>query len=117
MSSIRSKVRLFGIDTPERDQPYGRAASRFLAARVAGKTVGVDEIELDSYGRTVGIVYLEGININLLMVESGHAWWYRHYAGRYDELRYAESEARESGLGLWADKDPVPPWDWRRGRR
>lgn len=111
------KVRLFGIDTPERDQPFGRAASRFLASRVAGKTIGVDEIELDNYGRTVGIVYLEGTNINLVMVENGQAWWYKHYAGRYDELRLAEARAREEQLGLWAAKDPIPPWEWRRGRR
>lgn len=111
------KIRLFGIDTPERDQPFGRAASRFLASHVAGKTVGIDEIDLDNYGRSVGIVYLDNVNINLLMVKTGHAWWYRHYAGRYDDLRLAEATAKEQGLGLWTDSNPVPPWDWRRGRR
>ena len=111
------KIRLFGIDTPERDQPFGRTASRFLASHVAGKTVGIDEIDLDNYGRSVAIVYLDNVNINLLMVQTGHAWWYRHYASRYDELRLAEAAAKESGIGLWADSNPVPPWDWRRGRR
>lgn len=111
------KIRLFGIDTPERDQPFGRAASRFLASHVAGKTVGIDEVDVDNYGRSVAIVYLDNVNINLLMVQTGHAWWYRHYASQYDDLRLAEAAAKDSRIGLWADSDPVPPWDWRRGRR
>ncbi len=111
------RIRLHGIDTPESGQPYGRAATRALADRVAGEGVGVDVKDTDRYGRTVGVVYLGGDNINTALVKAGYAWWYRKYAPFSDELRVAEAEARKAGRGLWADPNPVPPWDWRRGSR
>jgi len=116
-NKTQHKVRLYGIDTPEWDQPYGKAAKRALSKLVAGKTVGVVTVETDSYGRTVGTVYLQDKNINVAMVESGHAWWYRHYAPHNRLLAATEQQAREQGLGLWSERSPVPPWDWRRGRR
>lgn len=111
------KVRLFGIDTPERDQPHGSASRRALAKLVDNRRVGVVTVETDSYGRTVGLIYLDGININLSMVRSGDAWWYRYYAPNERQLEQAEKEARNAGAGLWAGDRPVPPWDWRRGKR
>jgi len=116
-SKTQHKVRLYGIDTPERDQPYGKAAKRVLSTLVSGKTVGVVVVETDDYGRTVGTVYLQDKNINVAMIESGHAWWYRHYAPHNRLLAATEQQAREQGLGLWSERSPVPPWDWRRGRR
>ena len=111
------KVRLFGIDSPERDQPFGIAAKKALARRVADRNVGVVVIETDSYGRTVGTVYLDAVNINAAMVADGYAWWYRFYAPNNPELAASEETAREKRLGLWSEPRPVPPWDWRRGRR
>ncbi len=111
------KIRLFGIDTPEQDQPYGKSAKRALAGLVADKQVGVVVVEIDDYGRRVGTVYRDTTNINAAMVSGGHAWWYRHYAPHERHLAAAEQAAREQGRGLWAEADPVPPWDWRRGRR
>lgn len=116
-SNTQHKVRLFGIDTPERDQPHGKAARKALSAIVAGKNVGVVVVEKDSYGRTVGTVYLQDSNINVAMVQAGHAWWYRYYAPHNRLLEATEQQARKAKLGLWADPGPVPPWDWRRGRR
>jgi endonuclease YncB( thermonuclease family) len=111
------KVRLFGIDTPEQDQPHGTSAQRALAGLVNNRHVGVVVVETDDYGRKVGTLFHEGANINLAMVSRGHAWWYRHYAPHERQLAVAEEEAREQGRGLWSKPDPVPPWDWRRGRR
>ena len=111
------KVRLFGIDTPEHDQPHGDASRRALATLVEGKAVGVVIVETDDYGRTVGTVYRGDNNINLAMVAAGNAWWYRFYAPYEHSLQAAEDSAREQGLGLWRDARPIPPWDWRRGRR
>lgn len=111
------KVRLFGIDSPERDQPFGIAAKKALARRVADRNVGVVVIETDSYGRTVGTLYLDAVNINAAMVADGYAWWYRFYAPNNPELAASEETAREKRLGLWSEPRPVPPWDWRRGRR
>lgn len=111
------KVRLFGIDTPEQDQPHGRSARRALDELVGDRHVGVVVIETDDYGRLVGTLYREATNVNVAMVSGGHAWWYRHYAPHERHLAEAEREAREQGRGLWAAGDPVPPWDWRRRRR
>jgi len=108
------EIRLHGIDTPEFGQPYRSAAKRALADRVAGEGVGIDVKDTDRYGRTVGVVYLGAKNINVYMVRSGYAWWYKKYAPFSDALREAERQARADGLGLWAYTDPIPPWEWRR---
>lgn len=115
--NAQHKIRLHGIDTPERDQRYGRTAWNALSAMVAGKTVGVVVLGEDSYGRTDGTVYLDGRDINLAMVAAGHAWWYRYYAPNEHLLQAAETTARAEKLGLWAEPDPVPPWDWRRQQK
>ena len=111
------KVRLYGIDSPERDQPYGKAARKALAQLIDEEPVGVVIITTDSYDRLVGTVYHNGININVSMVANGYAWWYQYYAPHEHALQEAESRARSQGLGLWAESRPVAPWDWRRNRR
>lgn len=111
------KVRLFGIDTPEQDQPYGNAAKKMLLGLVGQKSVGVVVVTTDSYGRKVGTLYHEGININAAMVERGYAWWYQHFAPHEIKLAASEQQARQQRLGLWAEANPVPPWEWRRGQR
>ncbi|MBT8147330.1 MAG: thermonuclease family protein [Gammaproteobacteria bacterium] len=107
-------VRLYGIDTPEFGQPYGRDAGRALTSKLERRTVLIDIVEIDSYGRLVGTVYYEGRNINQLMLAEGHGWWYRQYAKSEDHLEDAEKAARKAGLGLWSQEDPVAPWEWRR---
>ena len=116
-NQAQHKVRLYGIDTPEYKQPYSRAATKILTGLVAGEGVGVDVKDTDRYGRTVGIVYKGNVNVNLEMVKSGYAWWYKKYAPFSDELSEAEQRARAEGWGLWADPDPIPPWEWRQGAR
>jgi micrococcal nuclease len=111
------KVRLDGIDTPERVQPFGRKAGQALAKTVFGKVVQVDDLGKDRYGRTLGIVRLDERNINLELVQEGWAWWYRKYAPKTKELATAEAAARKAKRGLWADPKPIPPWDWRKSER
>ena len=107
-------VRLYGVDAPEYGQPHGGDATRALTSKLARRTVLINIVDIDSYGRLVGTVYHRGENINVSMVAEGHGWWYRHYARSEDHLEDAEYAAREAGLGLWSKADPVAPWDWRR---
>ncbi|MEM8563001.1 MAG: thermonuclease family protein [Pseudomonadota bacterium] len=111
------KIRLHGIDSPEREQPHGKAAWDALEAMVDGKTVSVVVLGEDSYGRTDATVYLGEQNINLALVANGHAWWYRYYAPNNRLLEATEQQARRDKRGLWADANPKPPWDWRREQR
>ncbi len=111
---VQTKIRLHGIDTPERGQPYYRKATDALAGMIAGQEVGVTVVDTDRYGRTVGVIYLNEQNINLAMVQGGYAWWYQRYAKFDRPLQEAERQARAQKLGLWADSDPVAPWEWRR---
>ena len=115
-SNTQHKVRLYGIDTPERDQPFGKAAKRALLQLVGEQLVGVVIVETDSYGRIVGTLYQGGRNINAAMVASGYAWWYQYYAPHEHLLQTAQQQARAQKLGLWAEPNPVAPWDWRRNR-
>ncbi|MEH6634634.1 MAG: thermonuclease family protein [Halioglobus sp.] len=116
-SNQQYKIRLHGIDSPERDQPYGTAAGAVLSRLVAGKSVGVAVIEKDQFGRFVGTVYLDGGNVNLAMIKGGHAWWYQRHAQYNRPYGAAQKEAKNQNLGLWAQSNPVAPWDWRRQAR
>ena len=112
--NTQHKIRLHGIDTPERGQPYGNAARDALEAHVAGQRIGVDVQDTDRYGRTVGTVYRNGQNINLALVRDGWAWWYERYARNDRQLAQAQREAKAARRGLWQDSNPIPPWEWRR---
>ena len=111
------KIRLHGIDSPERGQPYGRAAGGALADMVAGEYVRLKKVDTDRYGRTVAKVYIGNTYVNKAMVEKGYAWWYRQYAQGEIRLWLAEREARRAKRGLWAESNPIPPWEWRRNHR
>ena len=110
----KTRVRLHGIDTPERDQPYGKQATRAVDALIETK-VFVEEKDTDRYGRLVGVLYTaEGLNVNLEMVCSGCAWWYERYARLDSDLEDCQESAQEARLGLWAAENPMAPWEWRR---
>lgn len=111
------KIRLYGIDTPEREQAHGKVAMRALKQLVDGRTVGIVVVDTDSYGRKVGTVYRGDNNINLALVTAGHAWWYRRHAQHERQLEYAERQARKEKRGLWAASEPLEPWQWRREQR
>ncbi len=108
------RLRLYGIDAPERRQAYGRVAQNYLGELIFKQTVRVVVRDHDRYGRQVAEVYLNGQSVNQEMVHAGLAWWFRRYAPRDTVLRDLEEQAREAGRGLWADPDATAPWNFRR---
>ncbi len=112
-TNTQIKVRLDAIDAPELGQPFGQAAKRALSEMVFGKNVVVIKKREDRWGRTIGHVLIDGKDTNLLMLEDGMAWHYREYS-KNARLQRAEDDARAAGNGLWADRNSVPPWDWRK---
>ncbi|MFZ5863169.1 MAG: thermonuclease family protein [Nitrospirota bacterium] len=108
------KVRLAGIDCPEKRQAFGARAKQFTSQRAFDQTVTIIPVDVDRYGRLVGEVILpNGESLNRALVAAGLAWWYRKYSDDED-LEQLEEEARQAERGLWADADPIPPWEFRR---
>jgi endonuclease YncB( thermonuclease family) len=110
------KVRLYGVDTPEKKQDFGQVAQDYTAKLIAGKNVEVEAVDEDRYGRTVGIVKEGGQCINEELVRAGYAWVYPQYCKRVEcgKWKGLEEQAREKRLGLWKDKNPMAPWEWRK---
>lgn len=111
------RVRLHGVDTPERGQPWGKESTAALTAVVMGKEVDIEPFSQDRYERMIGIVFLGDLNVNLELVKRGHAWAYRQYMRKEDSaLCINEAAARTAKRGLWAlpARDRVAPWEWRR---
>jgi endonuclease YncB( thermonuclease family) len=111
------KIRLAHIDCPEKGQPFGNNAKKFTSDFCFGKRITVQhQGKRDRNGRVIGIVFNEaGQELNRALVEAGLAWHYKKYSDddSYDAL---ERQAREAKRGLWADEDPMPPWEWRKRR-
>lgn len=109
------RIRLAQIDAPERRQAFGERSRQSLADLVFGKEVEVEVLAIDRYGRKVGKVRAGGMDVNLEQVRRGMAWVYRKYAS--DPAYFAiEAEARKAKRGLWAQPNPVPPWEFRHGQ-
>jgi endonuclease YncB( thermonuclease family) len=109
------KVRLYGIDAPESYQAFGSRAKEFTSGQCFSKMVTVEEKDKDRYGRTVGVVTLSsGTNLNLAILQNGMAWWYKDFAKKEKDYESAEAEAKTAKRGLWADANPIPPWDFRK---
>lgn len=107
------KIRVFGIDAPESGQAFGQKSRQWLADRIFGKVVTLEEDSLDKYGRSLSKVFLEGTDVGLESIKAGMAWHYEHF---YKSREYAAAmkQARHTGLGLWADKNPIEPYLWRK---
>ena len=113
------KIRLAGIDAPEKAQAYGQKSKVSLSEMVFGKTVDVEWTKRDRYGRTVGKIMLSGVDICLEQVKRGMAWHYKQYQQEQpapDRVAYAESEilARNNRTGLWRDLAPIEPSIFRK---
>ena len=125
------RVRLQGIDAPEKAQPFGQRSKENLSRLVAGKDVRVEWEKRDKYKRIVGKIWVQPascptcpmtLDVGHAQITVGLAWWYRKYGteqsaqdrGAYE---FSEQEARAKRAGLWADANPVAPWDWRKGAR
>ena len=115
-SNQQVKIRLAGVDTPERKQPFGNKAKQALAKLAFQKQAIVEVETKDRYGRTVGVVFVNGLNVNAEMIGQGMAWVYRKYTN--DQKLYAlEAEAKQARRGLWATDKQIEPWLWRKGKR
>ena len=130
------KVRLYQIDAPESGQAYGQKAKQALSDMIYNKTVKVENMGLDRYKRTLGLImaykripcksappdkpqpfgcyYL--MNINFEMIKQGYAWYYP-FTKKNAEYQQAEQEAKAAKRGLWADKHAVAPWEWRKEKK
>lgn len=109
------KVRLAQIDAPEAKQDYGIKSRDYLRRLVLNKDVTLDVWEKDRYGRTVAKILLNGEDINYKMVKSGNAWAYQEYV-KEDKYLAAQNYAQDKKIGLWADKNPQKPSDFRKGK-
>lgn len=107
------QIRLNGVDAPESGQAFGSRATKFTLASCYHRVVTVREVGLDRYGRTLAEVTLpDGKSFNQEIVRSGYARWFRRYSEDKVLMRL-EEEARMAKRGLWADKNPIPPWEFR----
>lgn len=134
-SNTQHRVRLSGIDTPERGQPFGRRASQNLARLAGAKPARLEWYKKDRWDRLIGTVWVQSpdaqcqgaecpktLDIGLAQITQGLAWHFKRYAHEQPEAErerysFAEEEARAKGAGLWRDPNPVPPWEWRKRKR
>lgn len=110
------RVRLLDIDAPEKAQAFGQKSKRSLSDLCFGKFARLDDKGKDRYGRTLATVYCEGVDANSEQVRRGMAWVYVKYASKHSPLYELETNAKTTRRGLWADNDPVPPWEWRKAK-
>jgi micrococcal nuclease len=107
-------VRMLGIDAPERDQPFSKESAEFLSKylnkQATTKVNGTDKEE-----RSVGTLFVNSRDINLLSIKGGYSWHYKRYS---DDKDYAEAEeyAQKNKLKIWSLPNPIPPWTWRQRR-
>lgn len=109
-------IRLAEIDAPEKGQPYGTRAKASLAVLCFGSWATIRPEKQDRYGRTVARVECSGKDASSEQVRRGYAWFFTRY-GTDTSIRALEGLARGSRAGLWADPEPVPPWEWRARKR
>lgn len=121
-ANTQHKIRLSGIDAPEKKQAFGTRSKQSLSDLVFDKQVTVETDKKDKYGRDVGKILLTGQDVNLEQVTRGFAWHYKQYereqsANDRKLYVFAEHGARADRRGLWADAEPVPPWEFRHNKR
>lgn len=121
-SKTTHRIRLEGIDAPEKAQPFGARSKQHLSDQVFGRQVDVQFKKTDKYGRNVGKVIVGGKDANLEQIRSGFAWHYKEYQKEQsaaDRVAYADAEisARAKKAGLWIEPKAIPPWEWRHGRK
>ncbi len=107
------KIGLNGIDAPELGQPFARVSRAALAEMVFEQECEVQSRGADKYGRTIGRISVDGADVNAAMLDSGLAWHFKRHDSR-PEMAAREDAARQARIGLWDDRDPIPPWDWRK---
>jgi endonuclease YncB( thermonuclease family) len=112
------RIRIGGIDAPEKDQPYGGVSTAYLMELSNGKLATAECHKVDRYGRDVCTVRVNGVDVGLAQLKVGFAWHYKQYSSEQSpEQRQAYAKAEEAGrataVGLWLQESPTPPWEWR----
>ncbi len=110
------EIRLYGIDCPERKQPFHKRAETFTRKVLDRGEIRFTEIDRDRYGRIVAWVFVDSLNLNKELVRHGLAWHYKRHSSD-NTLARLEDSARTAKAGLWSDPNPIPPWEFRRQRR
>jgi len=115
-SNKEYKIRLYGIDCPENGQAYANKAKQFTSALTYGKTVEFTVYDVDKYRRLVAVVRADGLNVNKAILKNGYAWRYTQYCKESfcNDWVADEYTSRKREIGLWQDKSPIPPWEWRK---
>lgn len=113
-TNTQLRVRLYGVDAPEKGQDFSNVAKQFISDLCFSKIVSIDIKDIDRYGRTVGIVWTaDSTNLNLELLRSGLAWHYKIFDNS-DDFAQAEHLARINKVGLWKKPNAAPPWEFRR---
>ena len=113
---VSHKVRLNDIDAPEKKQPFGSKSRDNLASYIAGETVTVKYKTKDRYGRVLGTIYFDNLDINLQQIKNGYAWVYKQYSKNQTYYK-EEQKARDLKKGLWIEKEPIAPWEFRKQKK
>jgi len=108
------RVRLYGIDSPEKKQSYGLQSTEYLNDLIMHHNVRVLSLYYDKYKRIIGKVYIDTLYVNLQMIKSGNAWWYRYFAKNEQIFQKAQTDAQKQKLGLWKKKEALAPWIYRK---
>lgn len=122
VNNTQFKIRLMGIDAPEKKQAFGSKSKESLSRLVFNKLVSVEYSKKDKYGRTVGKIIVDDIDVNLEQIKAGMAWHYKKYQKEQtleDRFLYhqEEEQAQIEKRGLWIDVEPTPPWSWRKQQK
>ena len=115
----RETIRLYGIDSPEWNQPFAQLAKNYLENTVLNKKVVVERLYSDSYGRSIALLSLRNVNLNEELVANGFVWVHKYYCKMKICSKWwsLEKQARNSKRGLWQEKDPIPPWIWKHRKK
>ena len=121
-SFVQHKIRLSGINAPEKKQAFGQRAKATLSTNAYGLPAEADCRKTDRYGRNICVVRVNGRDIGLEQIRAGMAWWYRQYARdqtsqEQKDYEEGESQAKFAKRGLWTENNPTPPWEWRRASK
>ena len=113
---ISHKIRLNDIDAPEKKQAFGNKSRDNLASYIAGEIVTVKYKSKDRYGRVLGTIYFDNLDINLQQIKNGYAWVYKQYSKNQTYYK-EEQKARDLKKGLWIEKEPIAPWEFRKQKK
>lgn len=116
-SNTTTRIRLYGIDAPERGQAFNKRAKAFTDSLVAGKDIRIVVHNKDRYGRTVADAYLaDGTYVNAEIVRAGYAWQFKQYSTD-PVVAGLEQSARRQRRGLWQEDGAIPPWEFRKRKK